>query len=752
MAKLKNGFIFKVPFENKPQEVILLNAYLFNSKEELIEKQPLKDNTVEFKNVDANLRGYRMLIAPPHPGNDDINLSFEQIKKRFAYEPKFDFKEGGTIKLEPIPDRLTKLWFWKKCKVVGRVVKNFNIDNRWVEKPVCRARVHICEVDKILILLPVIPDLIIDRIRDILINPPVLIPKIPLIPIPPRPPFFDQSFPPKIDPRVFVKADDLRNNNGLSNLSPVKRRVALPPFSDRVFKKELSLRKQFELPKLSDELRIRLNSPSIPEVKEAILSNLKILHPYFCHFPWIWPYFYRCTEYFPVYTDHNGNFESDIYYLPFGDKPDIYFWIEYEIDGIWTTVYRPSVPCNTYWDYECGKEVKITVRDPRVPICNGDFIPGEVVWVRTIGSSASVVHIEQNMAAATTIQGRTLNTVGLTDLFNSSGNYLRPFGAGLTFNVQFGSGLPSNGLATHYRWSYKMIKDAYLNTVTDTWHIVNGAISKPYTVEYTDILGTHFKTLYYPLGPVEGLSDVAFKIPPENEAAISSDPSARWASADTMSMYLNSGSLENGLYDIRLELLTLTGTTVNVATVPKNTFQTPLFNDSTSSENAPDVFFDVAGATTNAFTFAIRVDNAACDADIFNIKVYNTDGTINASDTECGFVKYLDKITSDVEFSFRAVHPRNFAELSFGVTKGNTGVGIADAGANGMVIGDTSGYVLGVDETFRKKVKANILLGNCDKAAFAESLHVYAFATDGSYRLNFLDDGDIAAFALEQGS
>ncbi len=752
MAKLKTGLSFKVNFENKPQEVIPLNAYLFNSKEEFIEKQPLKDNIAEFKNIDANLRGYRLLIAPPHPTNDDINLSFDQVKKRLAFEPKFEIGERGTITLSPIPERYIKFWFWIKCKVIGKVVKNFNIDGRWVEKPVCRARVHICEVDKVRIILPVIPDLVIDRIRDVLINPPVLIPRNPLIPIPPRPPFFDQVVTPKIDRRVFIKPGDINKKTNNLNLFPVKDKLKLTPLSTNVFKKELTLRRNFELPKLNEDLRLKLNSPIISVVRDAIFENIKILHPYFCHFPWIWPYFYSCTEYAPVYTDHNGNFDATIFYLPLGDKPDLYFWVEYEIDGVWTTIYKPSVPCNTYWDYECGKEIKITVTDPRVPICNDDFIPGEVVWVKTIGSSASVVHIEQNMAANTTIQGRSLDTIGLTDLFNAAGNYLRPFGSGLAFIVQFGSGLPANGLATHYRWSYKMVKDAFLNTVADTWHIINGAISKPYTIEYTDITGTHFKTLYYPLGPVEGLSDVAFKIPPANESAITADPSARWTSADTMAMHLNSGGLENGLYDLKLELLTLTGTTVNVATVPKNTFQTPLFNDSTESENAPETYFDVAGTTTNAFSFMIRVDNAVCDADIFNIKVYNTDGTINISDTECGFVKYLDKVTSDVEFSFRAVHLRNFAELAFGVTKGNTGVGIADAGASGMVIGDTSGYVLGADDTFRKKVKANILLGNCDKAAFAESLHVYAFATDGSYRLNYLDDGDIAAFALEQGS
>ena len=62
-----------------------------------------------------------------------------------------------------------------------------------------------------------------------------------------------------------------------------------------------------------------------------------------------------------VYTNHQGRFDTTIYYPCFGDHPDLYFWVEYCIGGTWTTVYAPPIACNTYWNYVCGSSV--TIRD-----------------------------------------------------------------------------------------------------------------------------------------------------------------------------------------------------------------------------------------------------------------------------------------------------------------------------------------------------------------------------------------------------
>jgi hypothetical protein len=181
----------------------------------------------------------------------------------------------------------------------------------------------------------------------------------------------------------------------------------------------------------------------------------------------------------------------------------------------------------------------------------------------------------------------------------------------------------------------------------------------------------------------------------------------------------------------------------------------PLSNTAYTSAGYPDFhaadyLVNDPGIAANALAFKMtfRVNNESCNAVIDNITVINSDGTTEDSDTECGFAPYKDKNTSDVEFSFEASHPENFAVFSFGVIRGN-GNDCPDADTGGMVIGNSSnGYVLAGGK-FSKEVAAASLLGNCTQAAFSENLYVAALATNGSRRLYEYDDAAVAAFAIE---
>jgi hypothetical protein len=134
--------------------------------------------------------------------------------------------------------------------------------------------------------------------------------------------------------------------------------------------------------------RSALTSSSITVVKQALLDNIAIIRPWICWWPWIWPYFCRCDEITTVITDHQGRFETNIWYPCFGDHPDLHFWVEYCIGGVWTTVYNPPACCDTYWNYVCGSEVTVRVTDPRVPWCGDDPpLPGKQVAVLSIGHS-----------------------------------------------------------------------------------------------------------------------------------------------------------------------------------------------------------------------------------------------------------------------------------------------------------------------------------------------------------------------------
>jgi hypothetical protein len=204
----------------------------------------------------------------------------------------------------------------------------------------------------------------------------------------------------------------------------------------------------------------------------------------------------------------------------------------------------------------------------------------------------------------------------------------------------------------------------------------------------------------------------------------------------------------DGLYELRLEIFDQAGNLL--ANVPKATFKVPDYSNANFSINAPDDLLEAPTVTTaNAFNMLMRIDNAQCNADIFTVLV---NGSPASSDC-CGFVSYKHNgVESDLELSFLATHPNNFAMFSFDVVKGTCGdVPVADA--SGMVIDSASGYTLS-GGVYDKHFTPSDLLGTCyqhgnGKAAFAETLYVEAMATDGTYRQKAKDKGDVAAFALE---
>jgi hypothetical protein len=239
-------------------------------------------------------------------------------------------------------------------------------------------------------------------------------------------------------------------------------------------------------------------------------------------------------------------------------------------------------------------------------------------------------------------------------------------------------------------------------------------------------------------------------------------------SEDFVIASINSTDLQDDLYDFKFELYRINAGVPERVSVPKSTFQVPnpddvmmslpLSNTGFISTNYPDFhttdyLVNDPGVAANALAFKMtfRVNNDSCNAVIENITVENSDGTSADSDTECGFAPYNNKNTSDVEFSFEASHPENFAVFDFGVIKGN-GNPCPDAYTGGMVIGNSSNsYVLAAGK-FSKEVPVANLLGQCTQAAFSENLNVYALATNGSRRLHEYDKPAVAAFALEPAS
>ena len=715
-----------------------LVALLFDSDKKLIEKADVVKNEVSFKtDIEANRKLNLLLVPKRKIASKEENYK-TLLSKYKAYQAQIFSNDKNELEVLSIPDSFTNFWFLRKCRVLGNVSKTFSINNFSDKKGLCNMRVHICEVDRIQWLIPRIPDDIIVKIPDL-----ILYPEIP-IPIPTLP-----EIPEPIPPIPFP---DLNLN---TNLFEAKARPTLS--SNLLVENSTELLKSREPILTNQNIVSALKTRNPQLIRNVITENFSIFHPVLCFVPWLWPYFYKCDELKTVYTDVNGDFDTEIYYTIFGDHPDLYFWVEAFIDGQWQTVYKPSISCNTYWNYNCGTEVSITITDPRVRWeCSND-IDGELIWIKTVNWGTSVSHIEQRNVYGAPIQGRLLNRQGLTDKHESEGNFRRPFAKNLSFILQFSKDLPSSTY-TYYRWSYKKLKNADLSNYAGTTEPLNNLVQKSYSYIYQDADGHfHFNYNRVKLGPFDkGAEKDLYLIPtssPKDAPFNAPETDADW-DRNTRTIGFDSSLEGDGLYEFILELFDKNGN--KITNIPNELFQIPDYNTFVPSINAPTINLISSGPNTcRAFKMVMRIDNSKTQADIYKIKV---DG-VEVNPTCCGFVPYQD-VNSDIEIKFRAYHPHNFADLSFVVQKGNCNDPIQTSKTNtsGMVIGNTYKggvvhYVRNGFSEYIKTFKPADLLGTCideEKAAFAQRLYVNALATNGHDEIDEYDSSKLVAFALDK--
>lgn len=747
--KNEKGLQFSVNFEGTPKERIPIAAHVFDRAGNHIESTEIGEKGQFRLNLSAkDLQQVKLFIAP---GNDDKKIpSLNDLERISAYQPFLDRRFTGRdiIELYPIPELKYKYWWRCSCRVTGRVTKRVFAGGGWQAMPVCRARVHICEVDRWPIIIWKFPDDIIHKIRDEIIRI-----KWPVPPIPDPGPLRNMDTPFRV---------------GAANTRLAKTAVATIK-TESLQATAASDQFSFGLNSLKAQL---ISGNSAFHIRQELSESFHLIYPYLCYWPWIWKYFTSCDEKAVVETDGQGRFDAVVKYNCFGDKPDIYVWVEYFINGQWVTVYNPGRACHTLWNYTCGTDININIRDSRVPYCGRPDLIGEVCEIMSIGNASYTSHILQR-SVSQTVQGVSFDAKGLTDFYLAGLpgiRYVNPFGGTLNVVADFGSTLHSSGL-THYRCSYKKNSDA---DIPSNWAIFNDPLGREYEDDINDGVNPVFqqrKSFDLKDPSYSGLYIIPHyeaSLQPGIPAPAGTLISRDWMSQDFVIASIVSTNLQDGLYDFKFELYRINAGTPERVSVPKSTFQVPNPDDTTTSLPLSNTLFNSVsypdfhtadylvndpGVPSNALAFKMTfmVNNNDCKALIDNITVLNIDGTTADSDTECGFAPYADKATSKVEFSFEASHPENFAVFGFGVVRGN-GNPCPDANTDGMVIGDSSnGYVLSGGK-YSKEVAAASLLGNCDQAAFSENLHVYALATDGSRRLQEYDDGKVAAFAIEPAS
>jgi hypothetical protein len=334
------------------------------------------------------------------------------------------------------------------------------------------------------------------------------------------------------------------------------------------------------------------------------------------------------------------------------------------------------------------------------------------------------------------VGGTPLNRIkptGLTDYTDGSGLAMvdAPFGAYLGFRHGYHSSLPTPAIR-YYRWLYQREGEA-------EWH----EFDQPVGVHYEKEQAGHVTFPVYPLGPKGVAGKLLYEFRPHaaptEAGAVTRWPVTDWF-GDIYSGFLNSPTVADGRYRIKLELYNAAGAQVMPGA---GTFRfivpTGVAGDGeilTRGAIPPEV-------NAGGYVFALQVNNHACSAVIDNPRI----GDMNAADP-CGFLRYGDRAADAITVAYHATHPQNYAMLGFSIVRAATTVdsasGEVGAASLGVYEGDGSG-------SFSHDFVVNELIRpECPGwAAFAEVLHVYAKATTGwGTRIASYDAGAVRAFAI----
>jgi hypothetical protein len=684
--------------------------------------------------------------------------TLEMMERFHAYEAVWEFNpELELHPIDPFPGVLWKCWHWHPCRVRGRVVRPVDVGGTIQNLPVCHVRVHVCEVDRWPWLIARLPDPLIFRLRDEFLWP---------RPLPDPPPY--RFLPRLIDPSPENLAQIQRTRSPLGEdleATFFNPQPEPPRFAEVQFPAEnrSTLGPQPEPPdlptlqaELAPPLQAALRSRSATVVRRALIDHRDLLLPYICHWPWLWSW-YHCDPLTVLETDPQGRFDTTIWYLCGGDKPDLYFWIEACIGGSWETVYNPPIACNTYWNYACGSDVTLTVTDPRVPVCNEPpDLAGLQVSVMSIGNNVSISEIGSD---------------GLTSADE-------PFGGVLEPHVWFSRAALIAAGITHYKWSYTRLTDADGNTVSDSWHDLDREVIRHYAQIEQTPPDYPLSFPAYTLGPDPAFgAKNLFQIqpidvpvtPPAGSTITGWAPlDARQDSAHAFfrTHLLNGGDAlaAAGKYRLKFELFDSSGNLVNFTdegVLLKEATDPAPFGTGTVNTSTATIAHTVKDGTgkTIGFQVDLWIDNNPCEAEIFTID--NAGLTVN---TPCGFIKY--EPGAGAQLRFRAYHPNDHADFRFETYRGPS-IKVAPASApdtpalSGWAKVDSvavNGFIPDASRVYSKWVPVNTLLtsnkppatADCVSAAFAETLYVDARAQDGWSTLHYLDaQATPIAFALD---
>jgi hypothetical protein len=649
--------------------------------------------------------GVRVLVGPALPRGEEPDL--EELLRRGAVErhlrvePKLELP---ALEFEIFPD-VWHCWLAGLCVVKGTVLKRIVRDGLPVDFPVCHATVEIYEVDPFYLIVPKLPPLVIDRLREVITG------RIPPIPEPLPDPFPEEPLPPIPEPdpppfRTFA-AKTAAQRSASTHRVDAEAIEALHAASG------------------TGALRFAAISGSDLAFRQALIEHAVLIRPILC---WLFPRFVTMQLIRTVTTDDCGHFRTRIFKGCHNhDQPDLYFKVRQRIFGFFDVVIHAPTPiaCHTWWNYTCGSEVTLHVTHPLAITCRPcpPIIAGDnwVLFMAIGNHPLSLIHgTGQSLIPATTSTNR-----GLT-----SG--LAPWGGTLRPRLEFDNALRESLGVKYYRLSWKRNAEA-----DSDYKPLIGDIAR----HYAHMVGTDLVLDAYPLGPnTVGGNGGLFEIPP------AVPPLGQWSLpnvvADTSSGVFNSAAgdgtpLLDGKIQIRVELFDNAGAAVNIAAKGIRYF-VPTSTDLSGTVHTVDASTPglnlVAG---NTMVITLHVNNEACGAGIAAPSIGGA-----TADPCCGVLEYGAGDT--VTMPWTASHPHGYATYGFGVVRGIQGV----FSSSGAVAGGSFSATRTVYQLMNDNLPPGCAEGGCTVAGFSENLHVYAMATDGWSRQSQYDDGDVRAFVL----
>jgi hypothetical protein len=732
----------------KDEEPPQLVAYVFGQNGRLLDRNDL-DNGKGSLPVPSlkQPESLRVVVGPPIDTEDEGEL-LAALTRLDAPELQLRSDAIKESLLIPIDRYLWRCWF-RFCTVRGKLLKRVWTGGLHVDLPVCDAEVEIYEVDPLPILLPKIPDYVIDRIRDLVRKP-----------WPPPPPPEERfpgglTFPPK-PPGPGPDPGPLDFRKGASaeiGIAPVREelRVLMSELQGGA-RDDVGLQagakakegdqevREFQLAAeesfVSEEeaagsLRALAAEPAVLAAagsglgafKSALLANPQLVRPLLC---WIWPLAVTTQLVARTTTDDCGKFRARVYVGCSTDQPDLYFKAYRRIGFFRIPIHAPTpIACHTWWDYVCGTEVVLFTTSPwacTCPPCQPVIAPGHWVLAMAVGNT-SLAGIHGAGAPGSAAQ-RGLTTAG------TAWGEGAPFGGDLRLRFEFDNTLLPDLNVKYYRVRWR--KAGSGNPWVELTHAE--------TRHYAHVVGLFNLVIDpYLLGPhtVNGNAGL-YEIPP------ALPPLGQWVIADavgdTTSALFPSASFappaEAGLYEFELTLFDAGGNAVNANTAGIS-YRIPTTLDLTTTITTASAGSLGLVTATGRLVFQLHVDNGHCTGAIDP----PTLGGSSAADI-CGLLRYTAG-SDAMTLPYAAAHPHGFATYAFNVYRGVTHLpGVSTPNPPGSLpVGAPPGtHVVGTT--------AGALLGACTIAGFAETLSVAATATDGWSRQSQYDDWKVRAFAL----